>query len=53
MQSNNYQQFRLDYLDWKGKKQTIFLYAENIKEARETASHMQGLKAIELITPMD
>lgn len=53
MQSNNYQQFRLDYFDWKGIKQTIFLYAENIKEARETASHMQGLKAIELITPMD
>lgn len=53
MRSNNYRQFRLDYFDWKGNKQTVFLYAENIKEAHETASHMQGLKAIELITPMN
>lgn len=53
MQLNNYRQFRLDYFDWKGNKQTIFLYAENIKEAHETASHMQGLKAIELITPVN
>lgn len=53
MRSNNYRQFRLDYFDWKGNKQTIFLYAENIKEAHETASHMQGLKAIELITPVN
>lgn len=53
MSSNNYRQFRLDYFDWKGNQQTIFLYAENIKEAHETASHMQGLKAIELITPVN
>lgn len=53
MRSNNYRQFRLDYFDWKGNKQTVFLYAENIKEAHETASHMQGLKAIELITPIN
>ena len=53
MQLDNYRQFRLDYFDWKGNKQTIFLYAENIKEAHETASHMQGLKAIELITPVN
>lgn len=53
MNSNKYKQFKLEYCDWKGNGQIIFLFAESLEDAQETASKMQGLHEINRITPID
>lgn len=39
--------YKITYLDWKGRTKIVYIYANSLEEAKESAEIIQGLEKLE------